>query len=171
MMNATIPASSLRSAAALPSLAAAASRWAASLSSGRPFSAAAAGGAPPPPAGDAQQPYEEDEKAASLPVEQLAKALLAGNARGQLTTIKAGEPGAEDSKVSSSVTPYVSLRGEAPVVLLGPADVEHLANLGESAKVGRAGCWGGGGLLVSCLSCAATAAAGSACERWAAEAA
>ena len=170
MLNATIPAGSLRAAAALPSLAAAASRWAASLSSGRPFSAAAAGGAPPPPAGDAQRPSEEDEKAASLPVEQLAKALLAGNARGQLTTIKAGEPGAEDSKVSSSVTPYVSLRGEAPVVLLGPADAEHLANLGESAKVGRAGC-SGGGLLVSCLSCAATAATGSACERWAAEAA
>lgn len=64
-----------------------------------------------------QQASNEDERAASLPVEQLAKALLAGNARGQLTTIAAGDPGAEESKVHSSVVSYLSPRGERATLL------------------------------------------------------
>lgn len=101
---------------------------------------------------------------------QLAKALLAGNARGQLTTIKAEDPGAEESKVTSSAVTYLvprgapraglgargrlpraapscwpSLRaavpaGEAPVVLLSRGEGQHLRNLGETAKV-RAAAW------------------------------
>ncbi|KAL4440393.1 hypothetical protein ABPG75_003394 [Micractinium tetrahymenae] len=110
----------------------------------RLFGTAAGTPPPPPAAGDvtaaAEQPGSEEERAASLPAEQLAKALLAGNARGQLTTIAAGDPGTEESKVHSSVVSYLSPRGEAPVVLLGagPQGVQHLANLGESAKASLA---------------------------------
>lgn len=47
-------------------------------------------------------------------MEQLAKALLAGNVRAQLTTIAAGDQGADESKVHSSVVSYLSPRGECP---------------------------------------------------------
>jgi hypothetical protein len=42
---------------------------------------------------------------------QLAKALLAGNVRGQLTTVMAGQTAAEESKVTSTVASYLSPRG------------------------------------------------------------
>ena len=100
-----------RAAAGLPVLTAAAACWA-GCSSGRLFSAttaaAAAAEAPPPAASGSS----EEERAASLPVEQLAKALLAGNVRGQLTTVKAGSPAHDQSKVSSSVVSYLCPRGE-----------------------------------------------------------
>lgn len=105
---------------------------------------------PPPASGTAasdagtaaqQQPGSEDERAASLPVEQLAKALLAGNARGQLTTIAAGDLGAEDSKVHSSVVSYLSPRGECPSAALSivvPADLPFTAQVStHSARPAR----------------------------------
>lgn len=86
---------------------AAGSRLFSSASGSAPPLAAAAAGA----GGEAS----EDERAASLPVAQLAKALLAGNVRGQLTTITAGEPGQDESKVVSSVAAYLSPRGSPPL--------------------------------------------------------
>lgn len=111
----------------------------------RPFSAAAE--TPPPTTGAAAEGAEPDarggdeQRAASLPVEQAAKALLAGNARGQLTSVRADGAAAEESKVYSSVVGYVCPRGEAPVLLLSPEDVQHLRNIEENPKVG--GGWGG----------------------------
>lgn len=89
--------------------------WSGRLFSSTPAAAAAAAAEPPPAAGGATAPggssSSEDERAATLPVEQLAKALLAGNARGQLTTVKAGSPAHDQSKVSSSVVPHLCPKG------------------------------------------------------------
>lgn len=136
-----------RAAAGAPVMAIAATSWSgwcggsSRLFSGTPAAAAAAA-EPPPAAGGAaasgSSESREDERAATLPVEQLAKALLAGNARGQLTTVKAGSPAHDQSKVSSSVVPYLCPKGEAPVVLLGEQDAEHLENLGQDAKASLA---------------------------------
>ena len=60
------------------------------------LSAAATDAPPPPPIGE-----DDAERAASLPAAQLGKALLVGNVRGQLTTVRAGAPGADESKVDS----------------------------------------------------------------------
>jgi hypothetical protein len=104
----------------------------------RGFSAAA--DAPPPPGAAQQNAAGRDgsaeERAASLPVEQAAKALLAGNVRGQLTTVRAGLAAAdEERQVDSSVVGYVCSRGEAPVLLLSPDDAQHLRNIEENPKV------------------------------------
>lgn len=109
-----------RAAAGAPAMTIAAASWAGWCGgSSRLFSgttaAAAAAAEQPPAAGGAAAPdsseSSEDERAATLPVEQLAKALLAGNARGQLTTVKAGSPAHDQSKVSSSVVPYLCPKG------------------------------------------------------------
>ena len=121
-----------RAAAGAPCVAIAAASWAgwrgasSRLFSGTPAAAAAAA-EPPPAAGGAAAPgssgSNDDERAASLPVEQLAKALLAGNARGQLTTVKAGSPAHDQSKVSSSVVPYLCPKGELRAVWVVASDV------------------------------------------------
>lgn len=133
-------ASSSTGGLAALSAAAASRAWLSSSSGSRSLSASAAPPPPPPPA--------DDERAASLPTEQLAKALLAGNVRAQLTTARAGEQGgADESKVSSSVVPYLSPRGEAPIILLDPSEArqaQHLLDMGESAKVGAGGGWEAG---------------------------
>ena len=85
-----------------PAGAAAAAAWSAGS---RALSSDAS--SPPPPA---SEPSDE-EKAASLPFSEQAKALLAGNCRAQLTTVAAGEPGPEENKVTSSVAAYLSPRG------------------------------------------------------------
>ncbi|KAI3431443.1 hypothetical protein D9Q98_004495 [Chlorella vulgaris] len=94
----------------------------------------------PPPPSPPRPPQEGDdaERAATLPTEQLAKALLAGNARAQLTTVAAGVTAADDSKVSSSIVSYCSVRGEAPLVFLTKQDGQHLANITESPKASLA---------------------------------
>lgn len=96
-----------------------------------------AGGPPAAAEGDAGAEQRHAERPAWLPAEQAAKALLAGNARGQLTTVSSAPSRApEEPAVNSCIAQYLSPGGEAPVVLLSRR--QHPQQLADLAANGQA---------------------------------